>query len=416
MIPTSLYSIDLEQAFLGAVLRNNTPIATLDIKPTNFFHPDHAEIYQEILRQYHEKGAVSWPEMTLFAQGRTFRQNDDGVAYLKELHDGAVTALEQGIKHYSAQIIELYRKRELYEAAIELQISLEKKTSSECLNEFTGAVTSEINSITIKSCESVRQEIISSLEMPLECVSTGLRCLDEAMAGGMYRKFTYGLCGAEKSGKTTFAHTISYNIGQRGVKHLYVALEMGSFQIEQKNIAREHGFNALAFLERRGAVKDKIKGIELKSGRYYLDAPGMDLQDILHHVSVAIAKYGIDGFIIDYWQLVQGQQRGESEEKHLRNVAQGFADFARKNNVWCLLLAQMNKDGQLFGGNGLRKACDQLYMIEQYEEQARKSERWLRMDASRYTIRGDVGSPEHPALFIDNLKGPYFTEWADDKA
>jgi len=294
-----------------------------------------------------------------------------------------------------------------------VQDALTEKTAAECISDFMNNSTGVNNVTSIKSAEKVREEIIEALDMPRKLIPTGLRCLDDAMAGGLYQGFTYGLCGAEKSGKTTLAHTISYNVGEKGHSHLYVAMEMGSFQIEQKNVAREMGFNSLVFLEKREEAAAKVKGLSLNKNTYYLDAPSMTLADILHHVSIAIARHEITGFIVDYWQLVQGQQRGESEEKHLRTVAQGFADFARKNKVWCILLAQMNTEGRLFGGNGLRKACDQLYMIEQYpDNDDLKNARWLRMDASRYTMRGDIGSEMTPSLWIDAKKGPYFTEWS----
>ena len=99
----------------------------------------------------------------------------------------------------------------------------------------------------------------------------------------------------------------------------------------------------------------------------------------------------------------------ESEEKHLRHVAQSIANYARKEKLWCILLAQMNKEGNLFGGNGLRKACDQLYMIEECNEHLEYG-RWLRMDASRYTYKTDVGDENHAAITLNVKSGPCFEE------
>jgi predicted ATP-dependent serine protease len=94
----------------------------------------------------------------------------------------------------------------------------------------------------------------------------------------------------------------------------------------------------------------------------------------------------------------------------LRNVAQGVADFARKRGLWCLLLAQQNQDGKLFGGNGLRKACDQLWFLETPEHNELPPRRWLRMDASRYTPTENVGNADFGGLVLNMKSGPYFEE------
>jgi hypothetical protein len=86
-----------------------------------------------------------------------------------------------------------------------------------------------------------------------------------------------------------------------------------------------------------------------------------------------------------------------------------MANYGRRHGLWCILLAQMNREGNLFGGNGLRKACDQLYMIETCGEYSEYG-RWLRMDASRYTFKGDIGSEQLPSLMLNTSEGPYFIE------
>lgn len=405
MMLNTFYSLELEQQILGALLRNNAPLAEIELLPDDFFAPAHAELYEKIKGMYFEHGQIVWADLTLWALDKTFREEGDGLTYPRDLYDSCIVSIDSVIKSQAEMLRELSRKRDAWEAAEILKRDLETQTTSQAISDFVRSLEGYEKSNKVKSALEVREDIVKSLDMPLERNRTGVRCLDDGMAGGLYQGFTYGLCGAEKSGKTTLAHTISYNLAKDGTAHLYVAMEMGSFQIEQKNVAREKGFNSLKFLESRQEAKNHIRGFGVMDNLYYLDAPSFTYTEIMHHVSMTIAKHGIKGFIIDYWQLVQGQERGESEEKHLRKTAQAFADFARKNKVWCILLAQMNSEGKLFGGNGLRKACDQLYMIEQCE--GNKLGRWLRMDASRYTLRGDLGTEIAPALILDN-HGPHF--------
>jgi hypothetical protein len=80
----------------------------------------------------------------------------------------------------------------------------------------------------------------------------------------------------------------------------------------------------------------------------------------------------------------------------------------KPQKLWCLLLAQRNADGKLFGGGGLKKACDQLYFIETIE--GSENARWLSIDASRYTARADVGGTTDPVFILEKKTGPYIHE------
>ena len=198
--------------------------------------------------------------------------------------------------------------------------------------------------------------------------------------------------------------------------HAYVALEMGSVQIEQRNLARMAGVNSLKFLNNK-KDPDLIRKVyeiaqDTPDFTLYLDMPGATLDQLQVELARMISKHRIKGFILDYWQLVEGQQKGETEEKHLRNVAQWVANFSRKHGVWCLILSQVNDEGKLFAGKGLVKACDQLYVIELAETISDQQELWLKMTHSRYTPLGDVGTKDRPALFVNKRSGPFMDQVA----
>ena len=230
---------------------------------------------------------------------------------------------------------------------------------------------------------------------------TGLYGLDALMGGGLFRGKVYGFSGKAKAGKTLLASTISYNLGEAGCRHLYVAMEMGATEIAQRKFARKGGFNSLEFIQ----GKRDWQGLSIQTEIRYLDAPGITLSELKSRLLEAVARHNITGAIIDYWQLVQGQDSRQTEEKHLRDVAQGLADFAKRHDIWILLLSQTNEEGKTFAGQGLIKACDQLYMIHGTDDT-----RWLEMSATRYTERMNYGSEDNPALRINKRVGPYFDE------
>lgn len=399
---------EVEQALLGGLLVNNDVIFELNLTPNDFYYPPHKKIFERMLKDLHETGEFSYATMGQWAKGQEFITGESGNRYIMALRDNCITSTPNQLQIYANVLKEYSNKRQLQE---KLEQALEKvkapdSKSHEVISIVNNVLDETTNVENLIDGETVFKKVLQGIEKPNKCFSTGLGGLDKAMAGGFYAGWTYGFCGAEKSGKTMLATTLAYNMTHQGCKLLYIALEMGSTQIEQRSIARQLGFNPIKFLDDPNGIARQVAEAKPNPNINYLDMQGATLDDILLNVAKAKVKMGINGFILDYWQLVRATDNRTTEEKHLRDVAQFISDFARKNDLFCIILAQMNQDGRLFGGNGLRKACDQLYMIEQYEEDSK--ERWLRMDASRYTLRGDLGSETQPYMIIDRCA--YFRE------
>jgi len=220
---------EIEQFFLSSLLQNNIPV---DLKQRDFAIPEHYEYFKQI------------------QSGKTLKDyiGTKDYDYLKLIADLAVTSLPSQIEEYAGTLREQGRKRKLSGDLQDALKMLEEKQSSEIMAYVLKSVNSEADTQGVKTALEIRQEIIDEIELPKDCYPTGIKAVDAGMAGGLYSGFTYGFCGAEKSGKTTLAHTISFNLN---TPHVYFAMEMGSKQIEQRNVARSIGKNSLDFLSRK---------------------------------------------------------------------------------------------------------------------------------------------------------------------
>lgn len=409
-----MYSIEAEQGLLGAILIDNGCIFDAACQPEDFYHPVHGDIFQKAREMVAENKTVSPITLKQAFDNHPDLQEAGGAKYLVDLASSMVTTVN--VPDYAETIRDMADRRRMLEAinTAKEQIQNSDLPISDIRADFVHNIEEQSpESVTVKTKKQVAENIIGALELPPECAATGLKQMDKAMAGGLYQGFTYGLAGAEKSGKTTFAHTISYNLNEDGVKHAYVALEMGSMQIEQRNIARKIGVNSLEFLKpaRKQEFVRKVvqETADCKDNTLYLDMPGTTFVQIKSELSRLIAKGKIKGFIIDYWQLVSGAERNQNKADFYYQVAQGFANFAKKQNVWCILLAQVNRQGNVFGSAGLEKACDQLYFIEKSQTNE-DTDRYLELTHSRYTPLGSVGCEEVPAFKVASHKGPYIHE------
>lgn len=280
----------------------------------------------------------------------------------------------------------------------------------------------ESSGIMIRDSRAVTEEVMEALKEMPPCYSTGMPALDFAMDGGLYSGKAYGIAARKKVGKTIMCATISCNLDLAGIPHLFVCGEMSDKEIHERTLARLANVKPSVFRDRNQAtpaVMQKISesSFKLTGAARYLNAPGITLDELKRAVTVAVNRHGIKGFILDYWQLVGGQEKGQSQALHLERVAQWIADFSRKHKIWALVMAQINQEGNTRGGEGIRLAFDQVYHLqpcyagENDGGDITRPERWIQMLETRYTAWNNLGSDTSPR-FIIKENGPYFEQLA----
>ncbi|MFW6221973.1 MAG: DnaB-like helicase C-terminal domain-containing protein [Bacteroidota bacterium] len=388
--------IEFEEQLIGTLLNNPQSITEANIAAEDFYDSLNAEFFMRIVDGF--KNGEYITEIKLISQYPEYRE------HIQRLCRNNINT--QNARGYAEEIYRLALLRRISQ----LSSDVKKNSNPHDIISYIMSMDGDSKRKCSYSWNELTDLVFDDLESDLDFYPTGFRLLDKIMGGGLYEGYVYGIAGKEKSGKTTLAHTISYNLE---CNHLYVAMEMGAKQIHQRNIARSINRNSLDFLheaERKKIIPEKSK-VEQRNA-YLMDAAGWSWADIKREIIRHKIRYGIKGFIVDYWQLIQESEKGETEEYSMRKSAQAIADFCRNSGLWCICLAQMNKQGDLFGGGGLRKACDQLYFIKQPDENAPKeqqNQRWLRMGASRYTPLFDAGREGVHPFFIDNI-GPKISE------
>jgi replicative DNA helicase len=284
-------------------------------------------------------------------------------------------------------------------------------------DELAAAAVAELSGINTgrkaKSNRQVAREILEDQRKPLPVYSTGLAPLDAAMGGGLIAGKLYGFGARMKIGKTLLSGSISYNLNKAEVPHLYIALEMSDHEIEHRNIARDQRFNSIKFVTRDMAdLENRIAEYANTTPEctFYEHAPGASLNE-LRGIVGRNRSLGIRGVIVDYLQLVTGKGK-DTEEAHLRNVAQWMADTARQTGLWFITAAQLNQEDNVRGGEGLKLAADQYYIIHRERNEATGEwidSAWLTMEQTRYTLYQSVGTQSRPALWLDK-RGPHFSD------
>ena len=339
----------------------------------------------------------------------------DGRRYLGELLAGVLSI--RAAPDYAATVRELAARRQLSDLALGLMQALRddrERPAAALAADLQGALEQIVISGgagRVRTRRQVLEQIVEGWSRPLEAYSTGLATLDDRMVGGLHVQRCYGFLALDKRGKTTLASTMSAALTAAGVKHAYVAMEMGSEQIELRQAARELGLSAMALLRQHGdrelGIRLGLLAAEAGDGTVYLDMAGATRQEVLAEVDAARTKHGIRGWILDGWQLVQGRDRRGNLEEHLRGTAQAVADHTKRRHLFAVIMGQLNDDGSGFGSRrGLNMACDQVWVLHREPDQEYA---WLEMQASRYTPLKHVGSDTCRPLKLEP-RGPYFRD------
>lgn len=411
-----LIDLDTEQALIAAVLFDGRLMPHAEhVKPDDFGDLGHRRIWSATLAEYRSGHVPSWSLVRNRLAAEESLEEVGGREYLLTLARNPVGAVDFMVRDWALAVRGMALRRRYL--ALAEEITKRAKNMDRAPEEVIAETVGDLHRMTKEGTQAgqtkraVAEGIVEAIAKPLPRYSTGLVSLDEVLGGGLFASKLYGVAARKKVGKTILAGTISHNLNERGVKHLFIALEMSPAEVEQRNIARALRINSIAFLKR------DMPSLPSRAGQYavtvddnmiYEAAPGATLDDLRGMVGRAIVQHGITGVILDYWQLVGGKAKNETEEYHLRNVAQWLADTCRKEGLWALVMAQVNQTGNTRGGEGLKLACD-IYFTLHREKGSDGA--WLEMEESRYVPYRSVGGELEPGLIMNHC-GPFFEDAA----
>lgn len=400
-IPTH-ENLEAEQALLGRLMGNNKELIHLEnLEAKHFASEIHQRIFTDVLTTFENQRVMDVVSLKKRADGWL----EGGGKYVLECIAQAIVVSDP--KAYAEEIIKTYERREL-DAALRQALFLVAdydKEPAEAAELISAALDTSAPRPGFVSEQQLWMRLYEGLGRNFNTYKTGVVRLDEAMDGGIHEGMMYGLVGRKKAGKTMLACTISENLMRSGVKHLFLALEMGSERIHRRAAARALGVNEAAFKKDYGKSDKCLKAVagqavKINEVRLWSDAPRTTIDNLRREVVTAKRVHGITGFIVDGWQLVTGKDPRQTNASHLDHVAQVLAELCMKYKLWCVVTAQANQDGNTRDGEGLRMACDQVYQVMKPDDDT--SLRWVEMMDSRYTEYMDIGSESNPSLIIVN--------------
>jgi replicative DNA helicase len=193
-----------------------------------------------------------------------------------------------------------------------------------------------------------RLEYLSQHQGQIVGIPTGLIDLDK-LIGGLQRSDVIVLAGRPGMGKTSMALAIALNAARKWQKRTAMfSLEMSGEQLIQKLLASETGIDSQRL--RQGDLKEGEWGTYYQAEQilsqapiFIDDSPTLSPYELRSRARRLHAEHGLDLLIIDYLQLMQGDNRSENRQQEITFISRAIKSLARELNIPVLALSQLSR-------------------------------------------------------------------------
>jgi replicative DNA helicase len=337
-----------EQEILSIIINDPSMMDDVfsEIRPEDFTHPAHVKLADYCLLLGDKLGAVS---LGVAIDDNEAAHLCGGPGYVKSLAEMYIsTGLDQ--------LIEIVRKKALKKKLSEFGKGLEgvdpdniDKVEAEFFRIIEGGVSGKYDTLA-----DGLPEFVTSLELKMNGkkseVQAGFAELDRVL-GELHSGNLIIIGGRPGQGKTSLALNILYNVSIfKGLPVGFFSLEMSKDELTGKLISRHTNIPAKMIRDGIispsdfGRIGDAI-GVFQEAKFFIDDTPGLNLYKIRSKAR-RMVRAGAKLIVVDYLQLVGGQDKGQGRVEFVGQVSSGLKNLARECQVPVIALAQLNRSNE----------------------------------------------------------------------
>jgi replicative DNA helicase len=357
---------DLEEAVLGALmLEKNALNAVVEfLKPDHFYDDRHKEIYTAIIDLFKATEPVDMRTVVNQLRKNGKLELIGGAYYIAELTSKVSSAAN--IEYHSRVIMEMAIKRTLIEVASQIHHDAYEDTTDvfELLDKTEQAVFEISDSNLRKNYDNMKNlmaRAIQELQMlkdhkdGLTGVPSGFTALDR-ITSGWQRSDLVIIAARPGMGKTAFVVSAMRNAAVDFKMPVAIfSLEMASVQLVNRMISAEAELEGEKI--KKGQLADHEwaqlvhKTSKLSAAPIFIDdTPALSVLELRAKCRRLKAEHNIQLIIIDYLQLMRGEQGGNREQE-IASISRALKGIAKELNVPVLALSQLSRSVETRGGD-----------------------------------------------------------------
>ncbi|MBT1697725.1 replicative DNA helicase [Fulvivirgaceae bacterium PWU4] len=366
-------ALDLEEVVLGALmLEKNALNAVVEfLKPDHFYDDRHKEIYTAIIDLFKATEPVDMRTVVNQLRKNGKIELVGGAYYIAELT--AKVSSAANIEYHARVIMEMAIKRTLIEVASQIQSDAYEDTTDvfELLDKTEQSVFEISDSNLRKNYDNMRNlmaQAINELQLlkdhkdGLTGVPSGFTALDR-MTSGWQRSDLVIIAARPGMGKTAFVVSSLRNAAvDFKIPVAIFSLEMASIQLVNRMISAEAELEGEKL--KKGQLADHEwaqlvhKTSRLSSAPIFIDdTPALSVLELRAKCRRLKAEHGIQLVVIDYLQLMRGDQGGNREQE-IASISRALKGIAKELNVPVLALSQLSRSVETRGGDKRPQLAD----------------------------------------------------------
>lgn len=350
--------IAAERAVLGAILLEREAIVAVagDLTPDDFYLEKHALVYQAARACYERREP---PDLaTVAAELRRQEQLHlvGGVSFLGEIVTEVPTAVH--VAYYAKGVIHAAGLRRLIEASGKIAaLGYDEAPGLEATYDLAEqtlfAVTQRRGEEGWKHISQVANEWFEQLASQdateaRRGTPTGLADLDSLLGGGLQRGDLVLLAARPGVGKTALALSITDHAASRGLAVGVVSQEMSRDQLLQRLVSARTGIDLARLRSDALREDERLKALDALGALselpiYVDDQAGKSSGAIRAAARRLTAEHGCDLLVIDYLQLLVGEQRSENRVQEVAAISRDLKLLARELDCPILALSQLSR-------------------------------------------------------------------------
>lgn len=347
----SFYSLEAEQAILGAILIEPDLIYESTLIPEHYHHDGHQLIFEHMLQMRDKQEKVD--VVSLVSKLGTAVQDIGGVQYLLKLSESFKMVdqfgkYEQIVKDKYLLRTGMTSIKQLYNEMPDnpKELAAELQNLAETIGDQirTEGGFRHIKDGLMDHVDQLEAKKENGIALGVKTVGTDLDKIT-----GRWKKQTLNIIAARPSvGKTAFMLNNAVRAAEEGVTVAIFSLEQPEEQLLDRMVAAE--CRIVGDNVRVGELNDeewtkyslglsKLAALEI----YIDDKPGRTVQEIRSAVRQLKKKHPEIIVLIDYLQLVNGGKKFSNRNEEVGYVSNSLKQMARENDCPVITLAQLSR-------------------------------------------------------------------------
>jgi len=353
---TPPHNVEAEKALLGAILVNAGAYGKVSdfLRPEHFSISEHGRIFEVMGFQVEGGKPTDAVALNRFFENEELLVEIGGTDYLVDLASSVITV--GNAKHYGEIVHDLAKKRDLIEAAQELEEAAYKDTDKTYTDLIEGTektlygLTEGLSGGGVREIKDITDNALERAQMAQAAggilgISTGLPDLDYTI-GGLAKSDLIVLGARPGMGKTALGLVVAANVAKAGVPVGFFSLEMSGEQLNYRLLADAASVDQTLISRGRyneeqwQIVNDAAQGIRALS-LHIDDTPGLSITQIRSRARRMKRRHGVGLIVVDHMQLIRAKAENRTQE--ITKISGDLKVLAKELDIPVVALCQLSR-------------------------------------------------------------------------